>query len=1697
MTEPTVTLRLTADNSKLVPAVRESKAAVEGFGKSAEASGQSAQRGAGGVRQFGNESDAVARKTAAMTSALSQAKVAMGAFLSIRGAGALAGIADEYSDIVGKLRQATNSEAELATAKKATFDIAQQYYQQLDATVTLYGRSARAMQEYGYQQAQVAALTKTVSAGLLVDRASSAEAAGAMIQLSQALSAGVLRGEEFNSVNEAAPSLMKALAASIGVSRGELRNLANDGKLTIDTLVRAWTGPQAQQLQQQASQVPLTISRAWLQAKNDLLVYVGEGDQGIGASSTAAQGIALLASNLGLLADAALFVATAFAGRLAAGYITAAAASVQNVVAARAAAVAELEAARAAEVRAAALVGMARTGVGAAGSLAAAEAGMAAAQVRTAAATQAASVAATAKAAAMRGLNAAMAAFGGPVGLAITALTLFVLWATNSSKRAKELSDQVAAGFRPAIETLKDFNAQTANTKFADLKASVDTMELARKKVEQTTEDYENLNATRDYWLTKTGALPPGFAEQFEAASQALSSARLQYGQLSAGYEKAIDTSADLVLKTAGITNATDTQRASLEQLLKRQGDQGLTLQENLPLLVDWAKRQGDVGAANRLAAASFDTVGAAASRAGTDMKTALADIDQSLNKQFNAAQDKLVEQQFGKAAAMRAAFARDNAAQGVDITSADYQSRRDRNEKIIAMVVAADKYTEATRGVAKAESEAKKSAEELERTRKEQVETQARYANEAALSAAALKGPVAEAEETRKQRIAELDKELKAHNITQAAYNALVQVAWQEEKKRNAETAKDQAAPQALLDTMSGEIRMLGLVGPSRERANRQLRNEQDMRQAINEANKAGAGINEEMTATLVNQAKAYADLSLVVEEQAARQAELADVGVRAAGDLADLLADTFSNSLDQSESFFDRLKDVFKKGWRDLLRTLLEQNFVRPLQDMLMNSINGAFSGAGSASNWRSNLASLASGGGLTGTSQMAQNGGWVGTLVALGGAAPGGGTTTTGAGQVVSAAGGGGGGGGVGDYVQIGGSLYRLAGGSTAGAAAALPYAGAIGGALYGYQNAGSGGLSSAAAAASYGYLGYAAGSVALGAIGGASAATAATAGAGIYAGTSAAVGGAAAGGAGAAAAIPVVGWIIAALAVIDLASGGKLFGTKYSAKEITQVFGVSATGGYAQASVLEERQKALFGGRKQRTRTIDAGDEARAAADALYDQVDAAAKTAAERLGLASIEIIEGSYTKISDKKGKLKKEFSNVLGVIYNETAEEFTQRIMAENVIAQIGQLDDQASAIAQRWRSSAATLEEGATFLLNAASDFNSGAGLLTAGGLSRLTDLVEALQLVDETLTQTYQRIMSAAMTYGTSAATAYQEITTAGFSNFSKSLLAIRQEEKERIRNLQAQAKAIEGLSAREQDLQAVRDAAQVKVDALVTSLKGELVDLALNRIQDQIEQLGGTAAGAGSKIEDFINSLKLSDTLSPLTDTQQRTAAADLMKAAVDAGDVDAFTNYAQQFLELSRSLNASGAGYQADYNAVLEASKAFGTTGSSASLQQLYAQQAALQAQQEAAARLERAQRIAQGVADLANVNGGDPLQILRNVTGLSPEALAGDLGLSIQGLSEYLNTQQTNLDDLADILYDLPTRIAQAMIGALADQVVPTTTGTKTSGTTSPGTGTTTSQSGTATASEEILLQINSGIQALVKAGKTQELLSL
>ena len=113
----------------------------------------------------------------------------------------------------------------------------------------------------------------------------------------------MLRGEEFNAVNEAAPRLMQALADGIGVPRGALRGLAEDGKLTSAVLANAL--PRAlKELEQEAKQVQ-TIGGAFQNLRNEVMLFIGEQTTASGAAKLTADAISTLAANIDNLASAA------------------------------------------------------------------------------------------------------------------------------------------------------------------------------------------------------------------------------------------------------------------------------------------------------------------------------------------------------------------------------------------------------------------------------------------------------------------------------------------------------------------------------------------------------------------------------------------------------------------------------------------------------------------------------------------------------------------------------------------------------------------------------------------------------------------------------------------------------------------------------------------------------------------------------------------------------------------------------------------------------------------------------------------------------------------------------------------------------------------------------------------------------------------------------------------------------------------------------------------------------------------------------------------------------------------------------------------------------------------------------------------------------------------------------------------------
>ncbi|MPS35002.1 MAG: hypothetical protein E2593_06870 [Stenotrophomonas sp.] len=779
----------------------------------------------------------------------------------------------------------------------------------------------------------------------------------------------------------------------------------------------------------------------------------------------------------------------------------------------------------------------------------------------------------------------------------------------------------------------------------------------------------------------------------------------------------------------------------------------------------------------------------------------------------------------------------------------------------------------------------------------KKQQEQIKRYAAEAAIAAGTMSGPLAEAMAKHTQRMAELNEAMGKGNILQADAGVLMAQSAQEYAKVAAAAEQAQRAPAGLLATMEQEVQLLGIAGPARELYRRQLMNESDMREEINRAMEAGAKFSEEEITLLVARARAMAGVSMEMEEAARAAEDWQQVAVDAAGGVADTFADVFDGQIKNAKDFFSELKDVFKRGWWDVVRTALQQQFVNPIQKALQGMLSGqGFAAAGTG---YAGLGSTIAGGILQGAQRAGIGGLGVGSTVgAAAGSIGGFGNNVAGfggfQGQMYGFGGAAGavGGAGSGFGMPPGMGLFgkSLLTGEFAGG---LPYAGAglgLLGAYYGLTQRGSGGMSSVLAGASYGALGLGVGGAIAGGLG------AVGAGVGIGGiGAGAAAGATGAMGAiGAASWVPVVGWALAALAVVDKISGGKVFGTKYKTDSSQQTIDVSEAGGLASATAEQSRQKALFGGKKRRTIDVDPGQEARDAAAGMHEVLAAYAKQLGVTLRQEAAALVGGSFSQTYDRKGNVTGSRSTVLGKSYDEDAETFQKRLAAEQAIAAVGKIDGQASRIAEDWRKSAELLEEGANFFVTAAVDARSGLDLWTGVGLSALTDYVEKMQAADESLSAAYTRLAGTAKSYGNLMADIATQVMTADLSGYQQQALNIERTYRQQVKSANDYAKALGLSGARAEDL--------AKIE--------ELRALQMGKLQAQIE----------ADKKNIKYGLSISD-LSPLTDQEKLSEAMQALADATAKGDSQAAQQAAQAALGFGRNLYASGKDYNDLYGRV--------------------------------------------------------------------------------------------------------------------------------------------------------------------------------
>ncbi|HAJ3004621.1 TPA: DUF1983 domain-containing protein [Escherichia coli] len=182
---------------------------------------------------------ALAEVTDQINTAKSSALNMAGAFAGAFATGHLISLADEWNSVNARLKQASQSSDDFQASQRELMAISQRTGTAFSDNASLFARSAASMREYGYSSEEVLKVTEAISTGLKLSGASTAEASSVIMQFSQALAQGVLRGEEFNSVNENGDRVIRALAAGMGVARKDLKAMADNGKLTADKVVPA------------------------------------------------------------------------------------------------------------------------------------------------------------------------------------------------------------------------------------------------------------------------------------------------------------------------------------------------------------------------------------------------------------------------------------------------------------------------------------------------------------------------------------------------------------------------------------------------------------------------------------------------------------------------------------------------------------------------------------------------------------------------------------------------------------------------------------------------------------------------------------------------------------------------------------------------------------------------------------------------------------------------------------------------------------------------------------------------------------------------------------------------------------------------------------------------------------------------------------------------------------------------------------------------------------------------------------------------------------------------------------------------------------------------------------------------------------------------------------------------------------------
>ena len=228
--------------------------------------------------------------TAGADGLLSKLRSLLGAYAGVQGVKAIVGLSDAMTQTTARLDMMNDGLQTTAELNQMIYASAQRSRGSYQQTADMVAKLGNLAGEAFDSSAELVAFAEQLNKQITLSGASTQAADAAMLQLTQAMSSGVLRGEELNSILEQTPTIAQSIAEYMGVSTGKMQEMASEGAISAEVVKNAMFAAE-DETNAKFEEMPMTWAQVWTTFQNTAVMAM---QPVLGAINAAANNLDIL-----------------------------------------------------------------------------------------------------------------------------------------------------------------------------------------------------------------------------------------------------------------------------------------------------------------------------------------------------------------------------------------------------------------------------------------------------------------------------------------------------------------------------------------------------------------------------------------------------------------------------------------------------------------------------------------------------------------------------------------------------------------------------------------------------------------------------------------------------------------------------------------------------------------------------------------------------------------------------------------------------------------------------------------------------------------------------------------------------------------------------------------------------------------------------------------------------------------------------------------------------------------------------------------------------------------------------------------------------------------------------------------------------------------------------------------------------------